>query len=321
MAIPDDPGVDDTGYPSSFTRQQLRSLREIWRILLGVMDGSYQRGNPELTQKGSIEIDGDENADSGKGAFKGQPTNDNEKAKKRRELDRKMTEQMLSTLTPEELRDITWRTCMADSFDSLSWYIVAPDHGPMLTSLLIVARFGRARDWDVEATVAMLGASAAWRHKMKIPQLLEAGDIDQGGYKHGLGDKPADPKEAKRLMKKYQDGYSYCCGTDRAGRPIVVVNVSLRLLPLRAGRPDRLASVAQLAAHRIGSCSYLTYQRFLVSHRTFLRVDHRCSFEITADPGGRDGAHGSRATRRRGTLHIERKGVRVRSPIASSVSG
>lgn len=72
----------------------------------------------------------------------------------------------------------------------------------------------------------MLGASVAWRHQMKVPQLLEAGEYEDGGFKNGLGDKPADAKEAKRFMQQYHDNKSYCLGTDRAGRPMGVINVS-----------------------------------------------------------------------------------------------
>lgn len=204
MALPDDPGDEATGYPSSFTRQEMEVLREIWAKLLSIIDGTYK---VDGSGGGGVDVGEEDDVDTGKGAFKGSAKDDKEKTKQRREKEQKVAEQILKSVSAETLRDVTWRSCMADNPDSL------------------IARFARAREWDADAAFAMLGSSIAWRHQLKVPQLLEAGEIEYGGFKNGLGDKPADEKEAKRFMKQFEDRKAYCLGTDRAGRPMGVINV------------------------------------------------------------------------------------------------
>ncbi|GAA99994.1 uncharacterized protein L969DRAFT_610157 [Mixia osmundae IAM 14324] len=203
--LPDDPGKQSSGYPSKLSKNQLEALKQCWIRLDEVLQGKHDRKSGASDEDVNITGEGEE--DTGKGAFKGMAKEDSAKEKQRRERERAMTAKILKDIDPETFRSHVWRAVQCDSPDAL------------------LLRFLRARDFDPDAAFQMLCGSMAWRLNLDVTGILEEGEIGWGGYKNGLKNSAPNEKEAKRFMKQFHDGVVRAPGTDREGRPVALIAV------------------------------------------------------------------------------------------------
>ncbi|KAJ5114245.1 hypothetical protein NUU61_000004 [Penicillium alfredii] len=122
----------------------------------------------------------------------------------------KAIQKALSDITPSELRLGVLDTLKHDHPDAM------------------LLRFLRARKWDVPKAFAMMMEAIVWR----VKEMHVDGDVMAKGELHALkqsrsNSNPAEQKAGKDLLAQMRMGKGYVHGTDRLGRPIVVVKVRL----------------------------------------------------------------------------------------------
>jgi hypothetical protein len=84
----------------------------------------------------------------------------------------------------------------------------------------IVLRFLRARNWDIEKSLAMLVASIEWRAAVNIDETIVKRGEDVALH-------ATRSKDDEGVMLQYRSGKSYIRGTDKQGRPVYIVKPKL----------------------------------------------------------------------------------------------
>ncbi|KAJ5666573.1 hypothetical protein N7462_010982 [Penicillium macrosclerotiorum] len=122
----------------------------------------------------------------------------------------KMVQKALSDITPVELQKGILDTLKHDHPDAM------------------LLRFLRARKWDVPKAFAMMMDSIVWRVKeMHVDDdLLAKGELHALKQSQNTAD-VAEQKAGKDFLAQMRMGKSYVHGTDKLGRPIVVIRVQL----------------------------------------------------------------------------------------------
>lgn len=121
----------------------------------------------------------------------------------------KMVQKSLSEISPAELRKGVLELLKHDHPDAL------------------MLRFLRARKWDVCKAFAMMMEAIVWR----VKEMHVDDDVMAKGELYALkqekGSDAGKKKEGKDLLDQMRMGKSYVHGTDKLGRPIVVIQVRL----------------------------------------------------------------------------------------------
>ena len=121
----------------------------------------------------------------------------------------RMVQGALAQISPSELRVGVLDTLKHDHPDAM------------------LLRFLRARKWDVCRAFAMMMEAIVWRVKeMHVDE-----DVMAKGELHALkqekSSNPSEQKAGKDFLAQMRMGKSYVHGTDKLGRPIVVIKVRL----------------------------------------------------------------------------------------------
>jgi len=121
----------------------------------------------------------------------------------------KQVEKAISEITPAELRNGLLDTLKHDHPDAM------------------LLRFLRARKWDVPRAFAMIMDAIVWRVKeMHVDdEVMAKGELH--ALKQERSSNAAEQKAGKDFLAQMRMGKSYVHGTDKMGRPIVVVRVRL----------------------------------------------------------------------------------------------
>lgn len=122
----------------------------------------------------------------------------------------KMVQKSLSEITPGELREGILELLKHDHPDAM------------------LLRFLRARKWDIPKAFAMMMEAIVWR----VKEMHVDDDVMAKGELHALkqSKNTANSKEKKEghdLLAQMRMGKSYVHGTDKLGRPLVMVRVRL----------------------------------------------------------------------------------------------
>ena len=90
---------------------------------------------------------------------------------------------------------------------------------------VLMLRFLRARKWDVGNAFAMMIGSVEWRIKeMNVDDVLTKGDL-HALKKSKDAKSPGEKKDGTMFLAQSRIGKAFVRGTDKTGRPIVVVQV------------------------------------------------------------------------------------------------
>lgn len=121
----------------------------------------------------------------------------------------KMVQKTLSEISPGELRQGVLELLKHDHPDAM------------------MLRFLRARKWDVPKAFAMMMEAIVWRVKeMHVDdEVMAKGELR--ALKQEKGSNAKEKKEGKDFLDQMRMGKSYVHGTDKLGRPIVVIQVQL----------------------------------------------------------------------------------------------
>jgi hypothetical protein len=121
----------------------------------------------------------------------------------------KQVEKALAEITPIELRNGVLDTLKHDHPDAM------------------LLRFLRARKWDVPRAFAMMMDAIVWRVKeMHVDdEIMAKGELH--ALKQERSSNAAEKKAGKDFLAQMRMGKSYVHGTDKVGRPIVVIRVRL----------------------------------------------------------------------------------------------
>ncbi|KAJ5094706.1 hypothetical protein N7456_010567 [Penicillium angulare] len=121
----------------------------------------------------------------------------------------KMVQKSLSEISPAELRRGVLELLKHDHPDAM------------------MLRFLRARKWDVNKAFAMMMEAIVWRVKeMHVDdEVMAKGELR--ALKQEQGSDAKEKKEGKDFLDQMRMGKSYVHGTDKLGRPIVVIQVRL----------------------------------------------------------------------------------------------
>ncbi|KAJ5126465.1 hypothetical protein N7448_007244 [Penicillium atrosanguineum] len=121
----------------------------------------------------------------------------------------KQVEKALSEINPTELRNGVLDTLKHDHPDAM------------------LLRFLRARKWDVPRAFSMMMDAIVWRVKeMHVDdEVMAKGELH--ALKQERSSNAADKKAGKDFLAQMRMGKSYVHGTDKLGRPIVVIRVRL----------------------------------------------------------------------------------------------
>ncbi|KAJ5100109.1 hypothetical protein N7532_007110 [Penicillium argentinense] len=122
----------------------------------------------------------------------------------------KMVQKALSEITPGELRQGVLELLKHDHPDAM------------------LLRFLRARKWDIPRAFAMMMEAIVWR----VKEMHVEDDVMAKGELHALKQSKntanaAEKKAGHDLLAQMRMGKSYVHGTDKVGRPLVVVRVRL----------------------------------------------------------------------------------------------
>ena len=117
--------------------------------------------------------------------------------------------QILSTQTPESLRDAFWSMVKSDHPDAL------------------LLRFLRARKWDVGKALVMLISTMSWRgNEMHVDDdVIYQGEA--GAMKDSQSSDASVKKEGHDFLEQMRLGKSFLHGTDKEGRPLCIVRARL----------------------------------------------------------------------------------------------
>lgn len=121
----------------------------------------------------------------------------------------KQVEKALSEINPTELRNGVLDTLKHDHPDAM------------------LLRFLRARKWDVPRAFSMMMDAIVWRVKeMHVDdEIMAKGELH--ALKQERSSNTAEKKAGKDFLAQMRMGKSYVHGTDKVGRPIVVIRVRL----------------------------------------------------------------------------------------------
>jgi hypothetical protein len=122
----------------------------------------------------------------------------------------KMVQKALSEIAPLELRNGVLNLLKHDNPDAM------------------MLRFLRARKWDVPKAFAMMMEAIVWR----VKEMHVDDDVMAKGELHALQQERnnanvVDKKAGKDFLAQMRMGKAYVHGTDKLGRPIVVIKVRL----------------------------------------------------------------------------------------------
>lgn len=122
----------------------------------------------------------------------------------------KMVQKSLSEITPAELREGILELLKHDHPDGM------------------LLRFLRARKWDIPKAFAMMMEAIVWR----VKEMHVEDDVMAKGELHALkqskyNSNAKEKKEGNDFLAQMRMGKSYVHGTDKLGRPIVVIRVQL----------------------------------------------------------------------------------------------
>jgi hypothetical protein len=212
------------GFLGNINQEQEAKLQKLWSILLKAAerpsgeDSSNgcveEHASPAQPQRRSSLLGRTQSNISDKSAPKATPAYQQKLMAYLRELgikpqETKQVEKALSEITPTELRNGILDTLKHDHPDSM------------------MLRFLRARKWDVPRAFAMMMDAIVWR----VKEMHVDDDVMAKGELHALkqerSSNAVEKKAGKDFLSQMRMGKSYVHGTDKLGRPIVVIRVRL----------------------------------------------------------------------------------------------
>ena len=212
------------GHRGNLTPEQETKLRELWALTLKTfgfsdpshlnnlaapVDDSTSISETETTdkkrKKSRLSIfKKHENGSTSPGSPNRHPDDSDDKYGQVKEF-----QQIVTTQSPESLRQAFWSMVKADHPDAL------------------LLRFLRARKWDVDKALVMLISTMSWRgHEMHVDD-----DVVYHGEGGALRDSQGGDANAKRegqdFLEQMRLGKSFLHGTDNEGRPLCFVRARL----------------------------------------------------------------------------------------------
>ncbi|KAL9939495.1 hypothetical protein V8E36_001312 [Tilletia maclaganii] len=177
-----------TGYYGNLTDEQKQKLRDFWEGFFDVLSRAKGSG------AGGAKNGGVENEEFETDPKKSNiPKGDEAKDAKKAEEERKAMNDLIEEYGADVVRDCVWRFCAGD----------APDTGML--------RFLRARKWDVDRAIAMLGATLKWRLDTKVDDIAEAGDEKN--------------QKIEKFLDQQASGKVYAYANSAQLQPIVYIHV------------------------------------------------------------------------------------------------
>ncbi|KAJ6121220.1 hypothetical protein N7523_005500 [Penicillium sp. IBT 18751x] len=212
------------GFLGNLSQEQESKLRKLWSILLKAAEvpsgDEFSNGNveehasPTHPQRRSSLLGRTQSNISDKSAPKATSAYQQRLMSYLRELgikaqETKQVEKALSEITPYELRNGVLDTLKHDHPDAM------------------LLRFLRARKWDVPRAFAMMMDAIVWRvkHMHVDDEIMAKGELH--ALKQERSSNTAEKKAGKDFLAQMRMGKSYVHGTDKMGRPIVVIRVRL----------------------------------------------------------------------------------------------
>lgn len=175
-----------SGFLGNLNADQEYKLQQLWMVLLKALEASSGEGNSSVDASKLSESLKDLGLDA---------------------TQTKTIAQSLANLNTEELHQGFLASIKNEN----------PD--------VLMLRFLRARKWDVGNSFAMMIASVEWRIKeMHVDDVLTKGDL-HALKKSKDAKSPAEKKDGTMFLAQSRVGKAFVRGTDKTGRPIVVVQV------------------------------------------------------------------------------------------------
>ncbi|PWY67889.1 CRAL/TRIO domain protein [Aspergillus heteromorphus CBS 117.55] len=198
-----------SGFIGNLSQDQEAKLQQLWSLVLTLLDiQSLQPQNGDPVQSSLARADTAVSANSGT-AF----TDD---------LSQVLRD---SGMTPAEIKAIRDNLGHSSIDDLRSGFLYTSKHDSPDVLLL---RFLRARKWDVNKAFGMMLRAIVWRvHEQHVDdQVIANPELNAVATSQNTANPPA-AKAAKDFLEQLRMGKCYMHGTDRQGRPVLVVRVRL----------------------------------------------------------------------------------------------
>lgn len=209
------------GHRGNLTAEQEVKLREFWALALrtfGVQDPTNANGNATPAEDTPVasEVEAkDEKKKKRRSMFSRKHGDTGSSPSKHADDSEdkygqgKEFQHIVSTQSPESLRDVFWSMVKGDHPDAL------------------FLRFLRARKWDVDKALVMMIATMSWRGQ----EIHVDDDIVYQGELGAWNDSKSSDANVKReghdFLEQMRLGKSFLHGTDKEGRPLCIVRARL----------------------------------------------------------------------------------------------